>query len=242
MAKCIKVLIAEDHDIVRAGLKLLISADPQLEIAGETNNGPAAVRLAQKLRPDVVLMDLAMPKGNGLDASRDISLHVPATKILVLSAYQDEELVQRVIEAGASGYMTKRSAADELLSAIRQVGQGKFYCSPSIAGRLKARRTKIIPGSVVVPKPPSLTRREKEVLELIARGQPNKQIASNLGVSIKTVEKHRQAVMDKLGIHDIAGLTRYALSKGMLPSPATPQQQELPLAEPRPHGTTTSTR
>lgn len=228
MAKCIKVLIAEDHEIVRAGLKLLISADPELEIAGETNNGPAAVRLAQKLRPDVVLMDLAMPKGNGLDASRDISRNVPAAKILVLSAYQDEELVQRVIEAGASGYMTKRSAADELLSAIRQVGQGKFYCSPSIAGRLKAR-AKTTSGRVMVSKPPSLTNREQEVLELIARGQPNKQIAGNLGVSIKTVEKHRQAVMDKLGIHDIAGLTRYALDKGMLPSPAGPQQQNLPL-------------
>jgi DNA-binding NarL/FixJ family response regulator len=179
-----------------------------------------------------------MPKGNGLDASRDISRNVPAAKVLVLSAYQDEELVQRVIEAGASGYMTKRSAADELLSAIRQVGQGKFYCSPSIAGRLKARQAKTTPG-FVVPKPPSLTRREQEVLELIARGQPNKQIAGNLGVSIKTVEKHRQAVMDKLGIHDIAGLTRYALDKGILPPPAGPQQQMLPLAEPRPRCTAT---
>jgi DNA-binding NarL/FixJ family response regulator len=192
-----------------------------LEIAGETNNGAAAVRLALKLRPDVVLMDLAMPNGNGLDASRDISRKVPASKVLVLSAYQDEELVQRVIEAGASGYMTKRSAADELLSAIRQVGQGKFYCSPSIAGRLKARQGKSMPG-LVVSKPPSLTNREQEVLELIARGQPNKLIAANLGVSIKTVEKHRQAVMDKLGIHDIAGLTRYALDKGFVTSPASP--------------------
>lgn len=228
MAKCIKVLIAEDHDIVRAGLKVLISADPELEIAGETNNGPAAVRLARKLQPDVVLMDLAMPKGNGLDASRDISRKVPAAKVLVLSAYQDEDLVRRVIEAGACGYMTKHSAANELLTAIRQVGKGKFYCSPSIAGRLKARLVKSAPG-VPVSKPPSLTRREQEVLELIARGQPNKQIAGNLGVSIKTVEKHRQAVMDKLGIHDIAGLTRYALDKGIIPSPAGPQQQQLSL-------------
>src|SRR5215475_2962739 len=148
MAKCIKVLIAEDHDIVRAGLKVLSSADPELEIAGETNNGPAAVRLARKLQPDVVLMDLAMPKGNGLDASRDISRKVPASKVLVLSAYQDEDLVQRVIEAGASGYMTKHSAAAELLSAIRQVGAGKFYCSPSIAVRLKTRQGRTTPGVV----------------------------------------------------------------------------------------------
>jgi len=236
MAKCIKVLIAEDHDIVRAGLKLLISADPELEIAGETNNGRSAVRLARKLQPDVVLMDLAMPKGNGLDASRDISRNVPAAKVLVLSAYQDEELVQRVIEAGASGYMTKRSAADELLSAIRQVGQGKFYCSPSIAGRLKARQGRSTIG-VVVSKPPSLTRREQEVLELIAQGQPNKQIAGNLGVSIKTVEKHRQAVMDKLGIHDIAGLTRYALEKGVIHSTARLQQQQLPFVQRQPSST-----
>lgn len=230
MAKHIKVLIAEDHEIVRAGLRILISADPELEIAGETNNGQAAVRLARKLQPDVVLMDLAMPKGNGLEASRDISRQVPGSKVLVLSAHQDEEMVQRAMEAGARGYMTKHSAADELLSAIRQVGQGKIYYSPAIAGRLRNRRIKSATGGVI-SHPLSLTRREHEVLELIAQGQPNKQIAGNLGVSIKTVEKHRQAVMDKLGIHDIAGLTRYALDKGILPSQSSLQQQHLPLGK-----------
>jgi DNA-binding NarL/FixJ family response regulator len=230
MAKCIKVLIAEDHDIVRAGLRILISADPELEIAGETNNGRAAVRLARKLQPDVVLMDLAMPKGNGLEASRDICRQVPASKVLVLSAYQDDEMVRRVMDAGASGYMTKHSAADELLAAIRQVRDGKFYYSPNIARRLRARRARGIANGVIVSQAPTLTRREREVLELIARGQPNKQIAGNLGVSIKTVEKHRQAVMDKLGIHDVAGLTRYALERGFLPSqPQTGPQQHLAL-------------
>lgn len=229
MAKSIKVLIAEDHEIVRAGLRILISADPGLEIAGETNNGQAAVRLARKLHPDVVLMDLAMPKCNGLEASRDISRQVPGSKVLVLSAYQDEEMVQRAMEAGACGYMTKHSAADELLNAIRQVGQGKIYYSPAIANRLRSRRIKCGAIGAMASNAPTLTPREQEVLELIAQGQPNKQIAGNLGVSIKTVEKHRQAVMDKLGIHDIAGLTRYALDKGMVPSQPSPQQQHLPL-------------
>jgi DNA-binding NarL/FixJ family response regulator len=229
MAKSIKVLIAEDHEIVRAGLRVLISADPELEIAGETNNGQAAVRLARKLQPDVVLMDLAMPKGNGLEASRDISRQVPSSKVLVLSAYHDEEMVQRAMEAGACGYMTKHSAADELLSAIRQVGQGKIYYSPAIASRLRARRLKGGAPGGGVSTAPTLTPREQEVLELIAQGQPNKQIAGNLGVSIKTVEKHRQAVMDKLGIHEIAGLTRYALDKGIIPARPGPQQQHLPL-------------
>jgi DNA-binding NarL/FixJ family response regulator len=162
---------------------------------------------------------LAMPRGNGVEAARDICREVPATKILVLSAYKDEETVQRVIEAGASGYMTKHSAADELLTAIREVGNGKAYYCSAIAGHLKARQRQSFQSGQPVARPPHLTPRELEVLVLIARGQPNKEIAFTLGVSIKTVEKHRQSVMDKLGIHDIAGLTRYAVSKNLVAAP-----------------------
>jgi DNA-binding NarL/FixJ family response regulator len=228
MAKNIKVLIAEDHDVVREGLKLLISADPQMEVAGEASNGQAAVRLAKKVRPNVILMDLAMPKCNGLDAARDICRWLPDSKVLVLSAYQDEETVQRVLGVGVAGYLTKHSAADELLAAIREVGQGKPYYSPRIAGRMRARQRQAFARGRGVTTGVRLTQREQEVLRLIACGKPNKEIAFNLGLSIKTIEKHRQAAMDKLNIHDIAGLTRYALAKGLVHSPDAP-----PSAPPR---------
>ncbi|HVV70023.1 MAG TPA: response regulator transcription factor [Verrucomicrobiae bacterium] len=223
MAKGIRVLIAEDHDVVREGLKILIAADPGIEIAGEASNGQAAVRLAKKLQPDVVLMDLAMPRANGLDAARDIRVQAPRSKVLILSAYKDEETVRKVLEAGVAGYMTKHSAANELLTAIREVGNGKAYYSPTIARQLRGRNERSAGYSgPAAARPRPLTPRECEVLGLIASGQPNKQIAYTLGVSIKTVEKHRQAVMDKLGIHDIAGLTRYAITKGLVGVPQTP--------------------
>ncbi len=216
MAQNIKVLIAEDHNVVREGLKILIGADHSLEIAGEATDGPAAVRMAKKLQPDVVVMDLAMPRGNGLEAARNICRDVPETRVLVLSAYQDEETVQRALATGAAGYMTKHSAADELLTAIHEVGEGRPYYSRKLAARLKARQQDCFRHGRSPVKPPHLTPREQEVLRLIARGQPNKEIAYTLRLSIKTVEKHRQATMDKLGLHDTASLTRYAFSKGLL--------------------------
>lgn len=219
MARNIKVLIAEDHDVVREGLKILIGSDPEIEIMGEANNGAAAVRLAKKLRPDVVLMDLSMPHGNGVEASRNIRREVPEARVLILSAYQDEETIQQVLAAGAAGYLTKHSAANELLAAIRQVGEGKPYYSPRIAGKINRSAGHRPEGCVPVPSA-KLTPREQEVLVLIARGHPNKQIAFDLGLSIKTIEKHRQAAMDKLGIHDIAGLTRYAMARGLVSLPS----------------------
>ncbi len=219
MAVSIKVLIAEDHDVVREGLKVLICADPHMEVAGEACNGEAAVRLAEKLRPHVIVMDLAMPKGNGLDAARAICRRVPDSKVLVLSAYQDEDTVQNVMDVGVSGYLTKHSAADELLTAIRQVGRGKRYYSPRIAGRIKVRERQAFAAGRPIRVASRLTPREKQVLQLIACGQPNKEIAYNLGLSIKTIEKHRQAAMDKLNIHNTAGLTRYALAKGLIQAP-----------------------
>jgi len=225
MPRNIKVLIAEDHDVVREGLKILISADPHMEVAGEASNGQAAVRLAEKLHPNVILMDLAMPKCNGLDAARDICRRLPDSKVLVLSAYQDEDTIERVIEVGVSGYLTKHSAADELLAAIREVGQGKPYYSPKIASRMKARQRQAFASGRGATTPARLTHREQEVLRLIACGQPNKEIAWTLGLSIKTIEKHRQAAMDKLNIHEIAGLTRYAIAKGFVRAPGKPASE-----------------
>jgi len=216
VTKEIRVLIAEDHDVVREGLKILIQADPGLVIAGEANNGQTAVRLAKKLQPDVVLMDLAMPQANGLTAARDIRIQAPAAKVLILSAYKDEDTIQKVMDAGVAGYMTKHSAADELLTAIREVGKGNAYYSPAIAKQMRARGSRPFRQGRSQTPATRLTPRELEVLCLVARGQPNKEMAFSLNVSIKTVEKHRQAAMDKLGIHDIAGLTRYAVAKGLL--------------------------
>lgn len=232
MPKNLKVLIAEDHEVVRQGLRILISADPGMEVAGEAENGPMALRLAKKLQPDVVLMDLAMPRGNGLEAAREIRREVPSSRVLVLSAYKDEETVRQVIDAGASGYMTKHSAADELLEAIREVGNGKSYYSSSIARKTGLSGQPPVPSARVLDPAPHLTPRETEVLRLIASGQPNKEIAFTLGVSIKTIEKHRQSVMDKLGIHEIAGLTRYAVSKGLTVLP--PKQALISFAKAQP--------
>ena len=224
MASHIKVLIAEDHDVVREGLKILISADPAIEVTAEASNGTAAVQLARKFRPDVVLMDLAMPRTNGVQASRDLRRHAPSSKVLVLSAYKDDETIQRAMDAGVSGYVTKNSAADELLTAIHELSKGNSYFSPAISSKIKNRiRRSAQNGRPVGAK---LTPRELEVLCLIARGHPNKEIAYTLKVSIKTVEKHRQATMDKLNLHDVAGLTRYAMAKGLLNQ--IPQQQTLP--------------
>lgn len=233
MARNIKVLIAEDHDVVREGLKILIQSDCELKIAGEARNGQTAVRLAKKLHPDVVLMDLSMPCGNGLDASRDICRDVPGAKVLVLTAYQDDATIQQVIEAGVAGYMTKHSAADELLTAIHEVGSGRGYYSPKIAGKIKTHQQRFYANGRMVSSA-NLTPREEEVLALIAQGMPNKEIAYTLGLSIKTVEKHRQASMDKLNIHEVAGLTRYALSRGIgkPPLPHSPPPPSVDAAKP----------
>jgi len=212
----INVLLVDDHTVVRQGLRALLSAEEDMEVIGEAENGRQAVGLAKKdPPPDVVVMDVAMPLLNGLEATRQILKAVPTAKVLVLTSYGDDECVQQLMHAGACGYLIKQTAANDLLRAIREVRRGNAFFSPAIARRLRDQCRDVFTTGPA-KKPTELTSREAEVLQLIAEGFSNKQIASELSISIKTVEKHRQQVMNKLNIHDVAGLTRYAISKGLI--------------------------
>jgi DNA-binding NarL/FixJ family response regulator len=217
--KRISVLLAEDHTIVRQGLRLLIEAGGDIEIVGEAKTGREALQMTKDLRPEIVVMDIAMPLLNGIQATRQILKAFPATKVLILSAHSDPEYVDQVVKAGASGYLVKQSSGEVVAKAIREVQKGKTFFTPSIAKRLKEDYRKA-PDGVGLQKKSTieLTSREAELLQLIAEGQANKQVASELGISIKTVEKHRQHLMEKLGIHDIAGLTRFAIAAGIIES------------------------
>jgi DNA-binding NarL/FixJ family response regulator len=214
--KKITVLLADDHTVVRQGLRALLNAEEDIEVIGEAENGRQAVMLARKAPPDVVVMDVAMPMLNGLEATRQILRAGMHTRVLVLSSYGDDECVQQLMQAGASGYLIKQTAANDLLKAIREVQRGNAFFSPSIAKRLRDQCRAAFNNGFSSRKSSELTSREAEVLQLIAEGYSNKQIAAELAISIKTVEKHRQQVMNKLSIHDVAGLTRYAISKGMI--------------------------
>ena len=217
----IRVLLADDHIVVRQGLRALLAAEEDIEIVGEADNGRQAVQLARKLTPDVAVLDIAMPVLNGLEATRQIVHSLPATKVLILSSYSDDDYVQQLTEAGASGYLVKQTAANDLLKGIREVYKGNAFFSPAIAKRLRDRcREAFASGQPSRKRSDYLTTREAEVLQLIAEGRANKQIAAELCISIKTVEKHRQQVMNKLGIHDVAGLTRHAIAKGIIESNA----------------------
>lgn len=215
----ITVLLADDHNVVRQGLRALLSAESDIEIVGEAENGRQAVMLAKKLLPDVCVVDIAMPVLNGLEATRQITKQVPTTKVLILSSYSDDEYVQQLTEAGAAGYLVKQTAANDLLKGIREAQKGNAFFSPAIAKRLRDQcRSAFANGEPVKKRNDYLTTREAEVLQLIAEGRANKQIAAELCISIKTVEKHRQQVMNKLNIHDVAGLTRHAIAKGIIES------------------------
>ncbi len=215
--KKINVLLVDDHTVVRQGLRALLQSEEDIVVAGEAENGRQAVMLArQEPPPDVVLMDVAMPLLNGIEATRQILKLVPGTKVLVLTSYGDDECVEQLLEAGAAGYLLKQTAANDLLRAIRQVNQGQGFFSPAIARRWRTQWRDSFTNGHASRKPGELTSREAEVLQLIAEGFSNKQIAGELAISIKTVEKHRQQVMNKLNIHDTASLVRHAAAKGII--------------------------
>ena len=215
--KRITVLLAEDHMVVREGFRKLLAAEDDIEVVGEAQTGRQAVALTQKLRPAVVVMDIAMPLLNGLEATRQIRKAIPGTKVLILSAHNDDAYIEQAIAFGAAGYLVKQTSSHDLSRAIREVQNGNTFFSPSIAGRLHNQKSPN-GGGPLKKKIARLSSREIEVLQLIAEGKANKQTAAELGISIKTVEKHRQNLMAKLNIHEISGLTRYAIAAGIIES------------------------
>ena len=220
-AERISVLLAEDHTIIREGLKALLADEDDIEVVGEAATGREAVSLIQKLRPAVVVMDIAMPQLNGLEAMRQIREDLPDTKVIILSAHENDLYVDRAAELGASGYLIKQTSVHFLSEAIRRVHQGHTVFSPAVSNRINERRQESLdregPSKA---KSAQLNSREAEVLQLIAEGGANKQIAETLCISIKAVEKRRAQITRKLDIHNTAGLTRYAVAAGIIESRA----------------------
>jgi DNA-binding NarL/FixJ family response regulator len=221
ITKKITILLAEDHMIVREGFRKMLELEDDLEVVGEAQEGRAAVAMVKKLLPEVVLMDIAMPLLNGLEATRQVIKAVPTAKIIILSAHSDDAYVQNAIESGAVGFLLKQTSAHEVCRAIREVHKGKTFFSPAVSRR-QERLNPQAPNhaGAIKKKFAQLTSREMEVLQLIAEGKANKETAAELGIGVKTVEKHREHLMQKLDIHDTAGLTRYAINAGIIESSA----------------------
>ena len=212
--KRIRVLLADDHEVLREGLRALLEKEPDMDVVADVGDGRQAIRLTCELQPDVVVMDIGMPDLNGIDATRKVSAGPVKTAVLCLSVHRERRLVAAMLEAGALGYLLKKSAAKELVEAIRTVAAGEAYLSPPIAGDVVQHHVrdkgKDAPGAYS-----ALTEREREVLQLIAEGHHTKIIAGRLHISPKTVLAHRESLMRKLGIDSIAALTRYALQEGI---------------------------
>jgi DNA-binding NarL/FixJ family response regulator len=213
--KHITVVLADDHHVVRQALHALLESTADIRVIGEASDGYEAVRVVRELLPQVAVLDFAMPLLNGAEAARKISGDIPEVKTLVLSCHHEKAFVQRALRCGALGYLSKDAAATEVFAAIRSVASGEKYLDSHVAAASRHLVTAEDDSAEVSPA--SLTPRQIEVLRLIAEGRANKQIAASLSISIKTVEKHRQEVMDRLSIHNTAGLTRYAVEAGLVP-------------------------
>jgi len=214
----VTVLLADDHTIVRQGLRVLLEAEPDLKVVGEVSDGREAVAAARTLRPDIVVMDIAMPALNGIEATRQIASGASAPRVIILSMYADVEHLVHALQAGASGYVRKQDADTELVAALRTGTQSQPFLTPTVDRDLveehlrRARQRSVRGGEEYDP----LTPREREVMQLVAEGEPNKTIAKRLGIAVRTVEAHRASIMRKLSLEDQAGLVRYAVRRGMV--------------------------
>lgn len=218
------ILLCDDHTAVREGLRLLLEDAEDLRVVDDVGTGFRAVRETKRLLPHVVVVDLSTPLVTGLETTRQIAREVPSTNLLMLSALTESQYVRQAIEAGAAGYLTKDTTGNELLRAVREVAKGKAYFSPPIARYLEAGwQDRFRHGASIAIRSTTLTWRQTAILKLIAKGYANKQIADRLSLSIKTVEKHRQALMNRLDIHNIASLTQYAIAVGAIELSCPPQ-------------------
>jgi len=207
----IRILLADDHVLVRQGFKMILSAQPDMQIVGEAANGREAVELAEKLQPDLVIMDVTMPELNGIEATRRLVTIAPRARVLALSMHKDSVYVREILRAGARGYLLKDSADADLIAAVRAVAKGEGYLSPAVSEAVLTDYRRHVTDPLDL-----LTTREREVLQMIAEGKTNKEIATSLNLSVYTVEAHRGRVMEKLNLHSTGELVRFALRNGLI--------------------------
>ena len=211
----IRVIVADDHHLVRQGIRMLLEKADDIEVVGETEDGQEAVEMAERLTPDVLVMDISMPRLNGTQATERIHSRGLATQVVILSMHADETIVRQALRYGAKGYVLKRAVAEELLLAVRAANLGDTYLSPPIAGSILSEFLAVSHGSDEPDVMERLTPRERQVLQLLAEGGTNRAIAQELVISVKTVEKHRTKLMGKLHVHDLTGLVRIAVKQGL---------------------------
>lgn len=211
----IRVVLADDHNLIRQGIRALLEEAKGIQVVGEADNGHDAVKLVEQLNPDVLLIDITMPRLNGLEAAERIRLRHLATRVLILSMSSDETLVRQALRNGARGYLVKQAAVDELLVALHAVNQGETYLSPAVSATI-VNDLLSLPAGATAGGLARLSSREREVLQLIAEGMTSREIGELLTITVKTVEKHRSSLMSKLRVHDVAGLTRLAVKYGIV--------------------------
>ena len=209
--KRIRILLADDHAVVRQGFKMILSSQPDMEIVGEAGNGREAVELAENLKPDVVVMDVAMPELNGIEATRRLAASVPHARVVALSMHKDNVYVREILRAGARGYLLKDSVAADLVAAVRAVATGEGYISPAVSNAVLDDYRKHVTNPIDL-----LSSREREVLQMLAEGKTNKEIAGVLNLSVYTVDAHRGRIMEKLNVHSINELVRFAVRNGLI--------------------------
>ena len=209
--KRLRILLADDHAVVRQGFKMILSAQPDMEIVGEAGNGREAVELAEELRPDVVVMDVAMPELNGIEATRRLVASTPHTRVVALSMHKDSVYVREILRAGARGYLLKDSVAADLVAAVRAVAAGEGYLSPAVSNAVLDDYRRHVTNPIDL-----LTSREREVLQMLAEGKTNKEVATVLHLSVYPVDAHRGRIMEKLNVHSINELVRFAVRNGLI--------------------------